>query len=243
MLKSKILAAAIALLIAGSCFADEGIYGGFGGVIGMGLFSDSSKLNDKLSAAGYTKISDYSFGIGGGGGGIFKNVYVGGWGVGFPSQKVDNGRNVLSYSSGMGFFDVGLLVFSTENFCLIPKIGFGGYGKTIQVSASAITNVSFDNILQNPANTTSITFGNIAFEASILSMFKLGMANFGLSAGYIFSPKPSWTVSSVNETSVLGQPETSEHSFYLSLGVYFGSFANGLKQSIKELDSGDNESK
>lgn len=50
-------------------------------------------------------------------------------------------------------------------------------------------------------------------------------------------PKSGWSITglSANVTKLLDQPAINEHSFYVSVGIYFGGFSKSFRQSLKEV--------
>ncbi len=154
--------------------AYSGIYGGLAGFGGVLIYNDISELNKRFSANGYGQLPDCTLGIGGMGAILINNVFIGGWCMGIPPQTVDNGKYLLSTISGVGIFNAGYTVLDSDLFMIIPALGIGGYSRELEIQPSGISNAGFNYILQNPGTMTRMSYSTIAFEASLLSLVKLG---------------------------------------------------------------------
>jgi hypothetical protein len=239
----KFLGLVLAALLSIWANGYSGLFAGFGGFDAGVIYNDRSNLNSMLTANGYPGLSDYSFTIGGSGGCFINNVYLGGTGFGNPGEAIDNGKNFYKMAGGMGFFETGYAVIHTSGFIFTPKIGIGGAGGMISLAPATITNNDFNSILQNPANTTVITYGSVALEAGISGIFRMGITSIGLNAGYIYTVNPNWTLNGMGNMGNDGQrlvnkPQLSEHSIYATLGVYFGGFYNATNKNFMKMGKG-----
>ena len=220
-----------------SVSAYSGIYGALGGFGAGAFYSDYSSLNDKLSSAGYPTLNNTQYMIGGGGGFFINSLYLGGMGFGNPGNRIDNGKNVINIRNGFGFFDVGYALIGTENFALTPMIGFGGKTAQIEVSPSTLSNNDFNNIIQNPGTFTRISASSPSIELGMMSLVKMGFTSLVINAGYIYSMQPRWTMEGVDDMSsaVINKPQMSEHSVFVSVGIYFGGYSVGLKKDFMKM--------
>lgn len=196
--------------------------GGFGGVIVGGAMPYIDNINMRMTPTG-VKFSNYSYGIGGGGYSIVKKLAIGGAGIGY-SQTAESPTLRADLSLGMGFFQVGYRVLHLKFLDIIPMIGIGGGGYTIQLRPK-LADVDFDSLILNPGRTSSITTGGFGLAPQLMAMFSLGESksfiNLILQAGLIWMPQAgTWNLS--DGAALLNGPGIKSYTPYLNLGVVFG---------------------
>ncbi len=134
--------------------AQEIIKGGKGYFMLGGNIIDIQNLNSRLETKGYPKFSDKFISLGGGGHSIIGKVIIGGEGHGLIKKEASNENYKSSLGVGYGFFDLGYIVFSTENLSLYPLLGLGGGGMSLKIMEKE-THPSFDDVLNNPKKVRS----------------------------------------------------------------------------------------
>ena len=158
---------------------ENGKRSGFGYVILEGNSMDIQELNTTLSRRGYSQFSDNIFGIGAGGHEI-KNrfIFYDGYAVlFFPRYKnstVVNKKYNTSLYGFYGLWNVGYIIYEKNNLKIFPLLGFGGGAVKMKI----IEKRSFDDILDNPKGSSTITHGisilNLAVGAEKLFRKKEG---------------------------------------------------------------------
>jgi len=128
--------------------------------IGVGLF-DFAALNRRLRANGYEAIDDGITVIGGEGHAILPSGFVVGVHGGGLISSDGRGPNGFerSFGGGFGMLDLGLALVRTQPLLLTLTSGIGGYGMSLGISNRQ--SASFDDVLQNPARTSSISRGGM----------------------------------------------------------------------------------
>ena len=203
---------------------ENGKRSGFGYVILEGNSMDLQELNTTLSRRGYSQFSDTIFGIGAGGHEI-KNRF-------FPRYKnstVVNKKYNTSLYGFYGLWNVGYIIYEKNNLKIFPLLGFGGGAMKMKI----IEKRSFDDILDNPKGSSTITHGisilNLAVGAEKLFRKKEGEKGdrylmFGIRLGYRYCPDEyDWE-------NVLGGPDIS------LTGPYFLVMFGGGGQNKKKSD-------
>lgn len=224
------------LIIANMIYSNSklNINGGFGGVLLGFEYHDMNDINQFLTTHNIKHLKDFNFGIGGGGGGFVNNIYFGGWGFSSFNDIVDNNSIVVNVNYSKGFSQFGYLFYLNDYFMIIPAIGYGGYSITMNVSYAGTTNLQFNNILQNPGNTSILQYSPSAYNFNLLLLFPINILMFGLNIGYIYTPKSSWNlnVNSGYNYIVLAGPKINEHAIYVNLGIYFGSYSKNMEKNF-----------
>jgi hypothetical protein len=187
-------------------------------LLGGGVL-DIHKLNDGLSANGYSKFSDNSFSIGGGGQGVFRQLIIGGEGFAFITdnfEAVKSGKPYkTSLTGGCGFFNLGYTVFRKNSLSIYPLFGIGGGGYFLNITDR--TAASFDDVLTNPGRSSRLNSGAFLLSASLGADYiisprqemrdgKRGGLLLGFRFGYIVAPvKSNWNLDNLE---VFGGPKT-----------------------------------
>lgn len=190
---------------------------------------DLGPLNDRLRAAGYPNKLPLAFPIiGGQGFGLFSRFLIGGSGTGFLARSVSMPGGEVSASGAWGTFDFGYQLVRINGFLVAPILSLGGYGMTVTVNSNAPT--SFDNALDNPTRSTTLTnkgvLGGVSVMANLIAIGR-GSAvrnarsgwSLGLRLGGLYGiPYRDWQADGVKAT---GGPTLGLRGGYaaLSLGV------------------------
>jgi len=225
----KLISILILLSLGNRIFSSE-IIGGFGGPKLTMMYHNLGNLNQVITSKNYQPFNEISWGIAGGGGGFYKNIFIGGWGLGTFPQYSDNGTNILRLDYSYGGFNIGYCIININNITLIPIIGFGGGGFNMNISPAYGTNNNFQNIISDPINTYAFGYNmssdSIAVEIGIKSYLTFEIASLGINIGYIFMPSNNWTIEG---NKLLNTPTITQHIIYASIDIYFGSiFTNKI---------------
>jgi hypothetical protein len=195
-------AAAASLLLASIVLADshddEHDNGGKGYfAIGWSAL-DLGPLNDVLQANGYRRFTEDFLSLGGGGYGVLGRFVIGGQGHGYLGEGRDvalGGQNFRSeVSAGMGFVDLGWVLWSSNGWALTPLVGLGGGGLTLQIDA--LSAPTFGEVLAQPGHRSKLSTGGFLIDLGASFDFLLRRDDgerrsgplFGLRAGWVLSP-------------------------------------------------------
>lgn len=131
-------------------------------------------LNDRLAAAGLPEVSTSAFALGGGGYGLRGRVLLGGEGHGFllADETTPDGTTGLRLAGGYGLFLVGWELFRGDRLALYPRGGFGGGGYSLQIGPREVPR--FDDVLADPARSTSLTNGGFLTSFGLRAELALG---------------------------------------------------------------------
>ena len=90
---------------------------------------------------------------------------LGGEGAGF-SQDVSSDTLKATLAGGYGFFDVGYLAYSRENFRLFPFFGVGGGALALRIAERGPM-PTFSEVLDNPKREVEISAGGMLFQVGL----------------------------------------------------------------------------
>lgn len=203
----------------------------FGGV----MIVDMGPLNDRLQEQRALYPSDLPVIfplLGGQGFGLFSRFVIGGSGAGLLSRTVDaaNDRKV-SASGAWGTFDFGYQLLRVNGFLIAPMISLGGYGMNVTVAPKS--EVDFDQALQNPNRSLSLSNNGFLTGVSVLAQTVIlgkGAQVPGARTGYTLGlrlgglyglPTRGWTS---NGATVNGDPPFGLRGGYLALSLGGGSW-------------------
>jgi hypothetical protein len=203
----------------------------FGGV----MVVDMGPVNDRLQEqrALYPADLPIVFPIlGGQGFGLFKRFLIGGSGAGLLSRSVDaaNDRKI-SASGAWGTFDFGYQLLRVNGFLIAPVLSLGGYGMSVTVASKG--EVGFDEALQNPTRSLSLTNNGFLTGISLVAKTiiigkqtqvagaRSGWA-LGLRIGGLYGfPIRGWRS---NGEAVTGDPPFGLRGGYLALSLGAGTW-------------------
>src|SRR6478735_11845532 len=204
---------------------------GFGGV----MIVDMGPVNDRLQEQRALYPSDLPVAfpiLGGQGFGLFSRFLIGGSGAGLLSRSVDatNDRKV-SASGAWGTFDFGYQLLRVNGFLIAPVLSLGGYGMNVTVASKG--EVGFDEALQNPTRSLSLTNNGLLTGISLVAKTiiigkqtqvagaRSGWA-LGLRIGGLYGfPIRGWRS---NSEAVTGDPPFGLRGGYAALSLGAGSW-------------------
>ena len=141
--------------------------------------------------------------IGGAGHGIVDRFVIGGSGFGMIGDGITTDSLKISLGGGLGTFDFGFLLLSSEKLKIYPLIGIGGGGYGINIARNK--NVTVNDVLENPGQEINLGTGGFVADVSLNINFipvfsyneiedAYGGFMTGLKVGYIYSlPSSSWS--------------------------------------------------
>jgi hypothetical protein len=193
---------------------------------------DLGPLNDRLRRAGYPNKLPLAFPlIGGQGFGLFSKFLIGGSGTGFLSRTVDMPGGEVDASGAWGTFDFGYQLLRVNGFLVAPILSLGGYGMTVNVRSKADT--SFNNALENPTRSTTLTSKGVLGGVSVLAdLIAIGRGSdlpharsgwsLGLRLGALYGiPYRDWHADGVKAS---GGPKFGLRGGYLALSLGAGTW-------------------
>lgn len=125
---------------------------------------DLGPLNDALVASGYPRFSEDFLSLGGGGYCVIGRFVIGGQGHGYLGEARNATFGTQNYrsdlSAGMGFVDLGWVLWSGGGCALTPMIGLGGGGMSVEIQA--LTAPTFGEVLARGATSKSTTVGSFS---------------------------------------------------------------------------------
>jgi hypothetical protein len=198
-------------------------------LVGAGVF-DLSELNDHLRANGYETFGSVITLLGGQGRVVLDSGFViGGHGAALIAPSGDSSTDFqTSLGGGFGMFDLGFALVHTHSILFTITGGIGGYGLSLEIDDER--SARFDEVLQNPGRSTTLSAGGLLVGASIgldarVSIGKpdkgrRGFFTLGARLGGLFGPPiGSW---SLPNADVRGGPSTQLVGAHASLALGFG---------------------
>lgn len=128
---------------------------------------DLGRLDDRLATHGYERIAQPLTLIGGEGHAVLESGFVvGGRGAAILAPNGDGPGDVeADFGGGFGMLDLGFALVHTRSVLLMALGGFGGYGMSLTLDEN--NNVRFDDALDDPARSTSISRGGVLVGATL----------------------------------------------------------------------------
>ena len=159
---------------------------------------DLGPLNDVLASSGYRPISEDFLSLGGGGYAVLGRFVIGGQGHGYLGEGEDislGGQNFRTdVLAGMGFVDLGWVLWSGGGCSLTPLVGLGGGGMSLQIDALAAP--TFGEVLAQPGHRSTLSTSAFLLDLGASFDFLLqrergerrGGPLFGVRVGWVLSP-------------------------------------------------------
>lgn len=195
------------------------------------LSLDPGALNAGLTDAGYPALADDFLTLGGGGlGRVGDRFLLGGEGHGVLGESITraDGEYRVSAAGGFGLFRVGYAAWSYRGFDLIPMVGIGGGGLSVDITGRSAPD--FDEVLEDPARSSSLSTGMFLLDAALAAAYRVRVTErdrrdgdvggllLGVQAGYTFQPGgTSWTLDGIN--TVAGGPDFAIEGFYIRVSI------------------------
>jgi hypothetical protein len=204
----------------------------FGGV----MLVDMGPINDRLQEQRALYPSDLPVVfplLGGQGFGLFSRFLIGGSGAGLLSRSVDaaNDRKI-SATGAWGTFDFGYQLLRVNGFLIAPVLSMGGYGMNVTVASKG--EVSFDDVLQSPTRSATLTNNGFLMGFSVIAQTiligkptaQIPNARTGWSLGVRLGglygiPLRGWRS---NGENVTGDPPFGLRGGYVALSLGAGSW-------------------
>lgn len=198
-------------------------------LVGAGLF-DFSELNDHLDANGYETFGGVIALLGGEGRTVLDSGFViGGHGAALIAPTRDSATDFqASLGGGFGMADLGFAVVHTSSVLFTITGGIGGYGLSLELDDER--SARFDEVLQNPARSTTLSTGGLLVGATLgldarvplgrPDKGRRGFFTLGARLGALFGPPfGAW---SLPNADVRGGPSTQLVGAHAMLALGFG---------------------
>ena len=215
------------LVVSFPVFAEEELIGFGAFQVGPFISTGLSGLNSFLQENAELTLSGTGLFIGGWGVGMIGKLAVGGEGGTFIFPSSSAGRINAELSRGSGGIVVGWNVFSRSvaggNLNILPLIGFGFGGVSIELDGGAPDSTDFEDLVDEPSDKkVSVSRGIFYISPSVFASFGIRGLLVGLRAGFTFDiPTSPW---GVRDFEVSGIPSFNTHGFYITLSLGgFGS--------------------
>jgi hypothetical protein len=177
-----------------------GINGGFGSFhIGYG-YAPFGDLETMMPDEFRQDLSPHMLLLGGGGSAIINNWVIGGEGFSFMTPTVESNDLKASINGGMGFFNLGYVLYGNNGILLQPFLGIGGGGGSLTYALDEDLDVQD---VQNSFTQTEVEWGGFLGQVGLSAQYvfpseaeedrdepgsERGGFVLGLRAGYILSP-------------------------------------------------------
>ncbi len=209
----------------------SGGIGTFGPALGM---IDFSPVNRHLQANGFEQLSSTHWMFGGGGYAIANRTIIGGAGWG-GSQTVASESVFCEVSYGGGEFRAGYLIIDLKNLLIAPMIGIGGGGYTIHLEPYQHKPFSFDELLQNPGRTSTISYSGFCLNPQIGITIPVSFIGIDIRGGYNLGPFTSrWRFS--DNTPLTQTPEMKKGTPWVSLNIMLGGLSREKVQTRTKIE-------
>jgi len=202
-------------------------YGTFGGEGNFGIrfqHYDFKNLNASFKSNGLPEINENIVSFSGGGLAYIDRLIIGGNGASFKLSAKDNGTYKSNVSGGVGFFNIGYLLYNKPKFMIYPLLGIGGSSMKIEIYENSKTD--FAQLITNPKKGTVIENEQFLLDLGVQSnlfLTKHKMFGIGIKVGYQFTPLESdWFDANGTLTN---SPATNADGIYTQLQFCFGGFS------------------
>ena len=192
------------------------------------MWLDADELNESLVDAGYPEMDDRFLTLGGSGMGGAGRVLLGAEGHALlPDEEATaDGSRHVALTGGYGLLRLGYLALTDGGFDVYPMVGFGGGGMNMRITERS--SPTFDDVLADPARSSSLVTGGILLDAGLGMAYRMRMGDrrgddtgglhFGVQGGYTWAPSEwSWDLDALND--VAGGPDLWIDGFYLRATV------------------------
>ncbi|MHB8094912.1 MAG: hypothetical protein ACYDH0_08210 [Candidatus Aminicenantales bacterium] len=215
-------------MFAGAGFGSAVESDGGAGYIMLGASSiDIAGLNTSLMAGGYSAHPRRFFSLGGGGHAVIGRLILGGEGQALAGRNAGNPTYRTTLSGGFGFFNLGYIVYSGEDFRIYPVAGIGAGEIDLEIAERGTA--SFDEVLENPGRGSKLSTSGFLLNLAIgaekivrLGGGRRGGLILGIRAGYVFAPvRGGWEL---EKLEIPGGPGISLQGPYVRVLIGAGSW-------------------
>ncbi len=207
---------------------------GFGGPMVGGVYYKLEDLNSRLSNLGFGTFDNVQYIVGAKGYALIKQrVLIGGSGFGILGQTVNNDSVSAKLTGGAGFFDVGFALFASNNYSLIPVVGIGGAGISLDLAPRQRAEPLFDSVLVNPRRTAKLNAAGFALKLGLVNHFAWEVVSEqknnvtstfilggSIEASLIFMPSMEWELE--NGIGVFNAPDPKNYMVMVGVTVLLG---------------------
>lgn len=183
-----------------------------------GTLRDSEALGDRAVSPGF------GYTIGGGGRALLlRRLVIGGRGFGLFTPRVGGDRGFANITAGGGGFELGVAAVNRDGWLLIPYVGGGAGGVTLEVaneSDAPLTIADDESIPRDGRRTYDAGFGYVEFGLATHRLLFFGSGGFalGMDVGGIMSVgAQNWSTGSRNLDGI-DRPKLSGAFLRLTIG-------------------------
>jgi hypothetical protein len=221
-------------LFAGTGFGQApGAEGGAGYFMLGANSTDIAGLNAALMASGYSAHPRRFFSLGGGGHVVIGRLVLGGEGQTLVGRNAGNPTHQTTLRGGFGFFNLGYVIFSGEEFRVYPVAGIGAGGIDLEIAERGTA--SFGEILENPGRSSKLSSSGFLLNVAVgaekivrLGGGRRGGLILGIRAGYVVAPvKGGWEL---DKSEIAGGPGISLQGPYIRVLIGAGSWGRRVSR-------------
>lgn len=183
-----------------------------------GALRDPNALGDRATSP------EFGYTIGGGGRALLlRRLVIGGRGFGVFTPRVGGDRGFATVSAGGGGFELGVAAVNRNAWLLIPYVGGGAGGVTVEVSndsESSLTIADDEEIPPSGQRTYDAGFGYIEFGLATHRLLFFGDGGFalGLDVGGVVSVAPTAWSTGARELDGIDRARLSGGFLRLTIG-------------------------
>ncbi|MEO0068612.1 MAG: hypothetical protein ABIK23_05725 [candidate division WOR-3 bacterium] len=215
-----------------------GGYGCFGPSLALINFDNINKTfrDNKVE-----ELSSQHWMFGGGGYALVNRIMIGGAGWGGTQSVTSESLNLFcQVNYGGGEFRAGYAVLDLKNLLLVPTLGIGGGGYSINLGPYNQTVPNFDSLLHHPGRTSTVDFSGFTLNPQLAIVIPISFVGVEIRGGYCFGPLAGdWKFA---DRGVLAKgPEMAKANPWFSLNVLLGGFSREKTQfkGKIELEGGE----
>lgn len=221
----------VVLLLAAAAVAAPPLNGGFGcfgPTVGIVDFGGLNRAFEEGGVQLTHNPSSMQWGFGGAGFALVDRVVIGGGGWG-GSQTVGSDSLRASIEIAGGEFDLGYQVFSLKHLLIVPALGIGGGGYTIELQKLTGDPPTFDSLLKNPGRTSRVAFSGLTLSPQLMVTVPISFVGVQLRGGYCYTPtNPQWGIE--GGSKLASGPAISKGMPFAALNIVFGGFEGGARR-------------
>ncbi|MGB9741959.1 MAG: hypothetical protein ACP5JB_02780 [candidate division WOR-3 bacterium] len=198
-----------------------GGYGAFGPTLAIVNYDS---INNTFQHFGINKLAAQHWTFGGGGYLLANRMLIGGAGWGGNQTVTSESLNLFcQVSYGGGEFRAGYALLDSRYLLLVPGLGIGGGGYSINLGPYNQTLPSFDSLLAHPGRTSTVNFSGFTLNPQLAIIVPISFVGLELRGGYNFGPLGgNWEL---QDRGVLARgPQMSKANPWFSLNIIFGGF-------------------
>lgn len=234
----KVFTLLTVVLTALSARTTSGAYGTFGPALAIVNYN---QINATFQRFGVSKLSSLHWMYGGGGYVLINRTFIGGAGwTGTQSVSSESLNLFCEVNYGWGEFRTGYVLLDLKHLLLVPGVGIGGGGYSINLGPYNQKIPSFDSLVANPGRTSTVNFSGFSLNPQLTAIIPISFVGLELRGGYNIGPLGgSWKL---EDRGVLSRgPEMSKANPWFSFNILIGGFSHEKKTKMRIQFEGQSE--